>query len=341
MSGYGAIARVFRSASSVIELPRWDAEPGDAGRCLAQVDAWAEALRDSAAVAAFSQSATNSVRGLRGAELLEALEKFAIEHWDFRQGRERNLEVRPEFSAAQTSAVDMAAAELGLTGTLPPRHREYDAVVMTGGMVRAGIVKPRYLRELYDGGLAWKEGVFLGGFRPFAGDEVELAPILGVVGDNEFDSMSAGMRAAFELGTPDSTSGFDSATPAQPRASDWRQECWLWNGRMLRTVAAPSSDPERRRANTVDTYRFWASRAEGIRSVLIVTTPIYVPYQGAGAIEVLGIECGFSVETVAVSTTASDLGEHSQPFLPQHRAQELRSAIHGLRSLRSQLSSLV
>lgn len=322
----------------MIELPRWDAEPGDASRCLAHVDAWAESLRDHDAVAAFSQSTAQRVSGLCGEELLDALDDFAGEHWDFRNGRERNLATQPEFSATQVLAIDAASASLGLSGTLPPRRREYDAVVMTGGMVRAGIVKPRYLRELHDNGLSWREGVFLGGFRPFAGDEVELAPLLGVDGSNEFDAMTAGMMAAFELGAAAFTDGFDPATRAQPGTADWREERWGWNGRMLRVVAAPSSEPERRRANTVDTYRFWASLAENIRSVLVITTPIYVPYQGAGAIEVLGIECGLAVETVAVSASASDLGEHSQPFLPQHHAQELRSAVHGMRSLRLRLA---
>lgn len=306
-------------------------------RCLAQIDAWAERLRDHGVVSAFSEIATRDQGGLQGAELIDALESFAVDYWDFRGGRERNLADRPEFSSTQAEEINAAADELGLTETLPPRRREYDAVVMTGGMVRAGIVKPRHLRELYDGDLVWKEGIFLGGFRPFAGDEVELAPILGVDGNNEFDAMSVGMRQAFALGVPDSTRGFDPATRSQPTAADWREESWAWNGRMLRVIAAPSSEPQRRRANTADTYRFWASRAEGIESVLIVTTPIYVPYQGAAAIEVLGIECGFSVETVAVSATASDLGDHSQPFLPQHRAQELRSAIHGFHRLRSRL----
>lgn len=325
----------------MIELPRWDAKPGDARRCLAHVDAWAESLRDHDAIAAFSQPTAQRMSGLRGEDLLDALDDFAGDHWDFRDGRERNLATQPEFSSSQALAIDVASAALGLTGTRPPRRREYDAVVMTGGMVRAGVVKPRYLRELHDNGLSWREGVFLGGFRPFAGDEVELAPLLGVNGNNEFDSMTAGMRQSFEIGAADSTDGFDPATRAQPGNADWREECWRWNGRMLRVVAAPSSEPEGRRANTVDTYRFWASRAENIRSVLVITTPIYVPYQGASAIEILGIECGFAVETVAVSAVASDLGEHSQPFLSQHRAQELRSAIFGFRSLRSRLSRLV
>lgn len=327
----------------MIDLPRWDAEPGDTARCLAQIDEWAVALRDDGVVAAFSEAAARRLNGLHGAELLDGLESFAGAHWDFRGGLERNLALRPEFSSAQIGAVDSAAAEFGLSGTPSPRRGAYDAVIMTGGMVRAGIVKPRYARELYEDGLSWREGVFLGGFRTFAGDEMTLGPLLGVVGDNEFDAMETGMRLAFGLGDPISTESsacVEHDGNGESISNDsWREDAWKWNDRMLRVVAAPSSDPSRRRANTVDTFRFWGARAERIASVLVVTTPVYVPYQGASAIEVLGLEFGMAVETVAVSATVSDLGENSQVFLPHHLAQELRSAIHGFRSLRVRLNS--
>jgi hypothetical protein len=277
----------------------------------------------------------------RGARLFDALESFASEHWDFRLGRERNLAVEPTFSSKQVAAIATAAKDLGLVGTLPPRRRHYDAILMTGGMVRAGIVKPRFARTLHERGIKWNEAVFLGGFRRFAGDEVTLGPLLGVTGNNEFDAMTAGMRFAFDLGTPDSVTSSPGAADGNRREgagnADWREDSWRWNERTLRVVAAPSSAPEFRRANTVDTYRFWAARAEGIRSVLVITTPVYVPYQAAGAVEVLGLESGFSVETVAVSGAASDLGEYTQQFLPMHHAQELRSAVHGLRQLRRKL----
>jgi len=313
-------------------LPRWDALPGDAERCVAAIDSWTAALLDSGVVAAFGDA---ELVGLAPTAALDALEGFAAEHWDFRAGRERNLARVPEFTPAQLTAIDAATAALGLDGTPPPSRGHYDAVVMTGGMVRAGIVKPRYLRELADAGLDWGEGVFLGGFRPFAGDELDLAPRLGVAGDNEFDAMVAGLREAFALGLVPDAEFWGGGTGA----AGWRDVVWMVDGRRLRVVAAPSSEPDVRRANTADTYRFWAMRAPDVRSVLVITTPVYVPYQGAVAIEILGLEFGLSVETVAVSASATDLGPDTQLFLPHHRLQELRSAIHGMRRLRRRLFS--
>lgn len=324
----------------MIDLPHWDALSGDARRSVKDIDNWARVLRDSTIVATFSATAAEAMDGLEGAALLDALNEFASEHWDYRGGRERNLAESPSLTPQQVAAIDFAAATLGLDGTPPPRRSYYDAVVMTGGMVRAGIVKPRYLRELADSGLEWGEGVFLGGFRPFAGDEFDIARALNVPGDNEFDAMTAGIRLAFELGPPDAIQPPDFPASSTGSPGEWREDFWVWNGRELRVVAAPSSDASSRRANTADTFRFWASRAGGIHSVLVITTPVYVPYQGAVAVEILGLEFGLSVETVAVSASASDLGRNSQLFLPHHRAQELRSGIQGLRSLRARVSEL-
>lgn len=319
-------------------LPRWDASVGSAAHsaCLSAIDAWTMALLDSGILAAFGPVSSVLARG-DGAisDTLDALDAFAAANWDFRSGRERNLAVAPEFSVAQLAARDEATAALGLDGTPPPSRAHYDAVVMTGGMVRAGIVKPRYLRELADAGLGWDEGVFLGAFRPFGGDELELAPRLGVVGDDEVDAMVAGMRQAFALGgVPNADSSGGGSGP-----DGWRDLAWESGGRTMRVVAAPSSEPAVRRANTADTYRFWAGRATEVSSVLVITTPVYVPYQGAVAIEILGLEFGRSVETVAVSESASDLGADTQLFLPAHRLQELRSAVHGMRRLRRRLVS--
>ena len=124
----------------------------------------------------------------------------------------------------------------------------------------------------------------------------------------------------------------------QPRHRAWRELAWRQAGPAVSVLAAPSSDASRR-ANTADTLWFWAQRhAAGTRSVLLVTTPVYVPYQNAVAVEVLGLRHGLSVETVAVSPAASDLGADTQEFLSSHKLQELRSAIQGMRGLRAALT---
>ena len=286
---------------------------------IALIDAWAAAAAMRQLVVAFGEAAP--------ANDLPWLERFSAEHWDFRAGRERNLADRAELTPTQESLVLDLAPELGLTGQETPSRTRYDAVLMTGGMVRAGVVKPRHVAALLANGLEAGAVVFLGGFRPFAGDEASLAEALGIRADDEVGAMLAGMEFAFgPLGEP-----------TVARGEGWCEYRW---GR-LSVVAAPTSDPSRR-ANSADTYRFWARElSAGARSALVVTTPIYVPYQGAAAVEVLGLECGLAVETVATSASANDLGEYTQPFLAAHHLQELRSAIRAMLSLRRSLEQRI
>lgn len=322
-----------------LALPTWTGSADDVVSTRAVIDDWAGSEVLATLVDAFG----GSVAGRRGAELLDWLDRFSAVHWDFRGGVERNLAPLVALPTGVERLVLDSAPVLGLAGPYPLRHAGYDTVLMTGGMIRAEIVKPRFARELLASGIGAKSVVFLGGFRAFSGDELELAPIFGVHGDNEFDAMERGMDLAFgPLGDPVVAASGSDADPGGGRGNgDWRVCEWAKDGLVLRVVAAPSSDPVRRRANTVDTYRFWADRVRGPveRSVLVATTPIYVPYQGAGAVEILGVEHGLAVETVGASDSASDLGEHSQVFLAQNHLQEIRSAIRALRSLRARLTA--
>ncbi|WP_403024509.1 hypothetical protein [Salinibacterium sp. GXW1014] len=297
----------------------------------------AEATADGIAAWVRSDALGQLVRlwgGQRPAEgdtefLLEWLDAFSAEHWDFRRGRERNLAASAVLSPEQAAAVLQVAPELGLVSSLP-RARSYDAIVMTGGMVRAGVVKPRFVRSLLDAGIAARQVVFVGAHRAFQGDEAALAAALGVRGDDEVDAMAEGMRRAFDLGAPAVTHGGERNARATRLAWDAHPSV------RFEVVAAPSSAPEARRADTADTFRHWAQLSgRDASSVLVVTTPIYVPYQAAVAVETLGIEAGMAVETVGADARSNDLGEHTQHFGAQQHLQEIRSAIRGMKTLRA------
>lgn len=298
------------------------------------IEQWAA----SGAMAGLVREFGGSVAGAAPEDLLDYLDAFAASHWDFRAGGERNLASIPVFPARRESIIQSAADELGLASNAPPTRYAYDAVLMTGGMVRAAIVKPRYVRELVEAGLDARNIVFLGAFRPFAGDEAEVAASLKVAGLDESDAMASGLDAAFGPLSEPAVEGSGQDNNPFLRWCEWT---WRRGDVAMRVLAAPSMRPTRR-ANTADTFRFWARRhAEATRSVLVVTTPVYVPYQNAVAIEVLGLEYGLSVETVAVSESANDLGRDSQVFGSSHKLQELRSAIHGMRSLRRALQDRI
>ncbi|CAN5360142.1 hypothetical protein BH09ACT1_BH09ACT1_08390 [soil metagenome] len=281
-----------------------------------------------------SASGGGRVGNRRGDELFAYLERFSAEHWDFRAGRERNLAADGRIDDGLAELVLDLAADLGLADNHRPTRTHYDTVVMTGGMVRAGIVKPRFVSQLLaQGTLTAEHVVFLGAFRPFGGDETGLALALEIPGADEFDAMTAGMQRAFRLDAPPEETGERSHIPTR----SWAVRRWT-GGIEYSVVAAPGVG--HRRATTADTYRFWCDsiRRASERSVLLVTTPIYVPYQAAAAVEVLGLGAGIAVETVGISAAANDLGPLTQVFSAQHHLQELRSAIRGLHSLRNALT---
>ena len=316
----------------LLPLPTWTGRGGDRARTVADIDRWSSSPALSRVVSA-SGGRSWLVPAVDGAKHLEELAAFA-DQWDGRSGRERDQAEPVETDPELTAQLADAAVPLGLAEREVPCRRDVDAVVMTGGMVRAQFVKPRAVDELLRGGLTTTEVVFLGGFRAFSTQEHDLAARLGSRATDEFMSMQEGIQRVFgPFGD-----GTDIASGGTGHA-DWRTVTWRRDAHRFSVVAAPSSDPLRRRAHTADTFRFWASRADAVKRVLVVTTPVYVPYQAAVAVEVLGVEYGMAVETVGVAASASDLGELTQVFRPQHQLQELRSALRAMRSLRRVLTT--
>jgi hypothetical protein len=261
--------------------------------------------------------------------LLAWYDGFSADHWDFRRGQERNLAQMPDLTNAQTAAIMALAEEAGMVSARPPRRPSYDHCLILGGLVRACVTRPKYASNLLSEGVRFGTITARGGFRPLGGNEESLATELGVEGGNEFDAMDAGLRRAFRIEErPDVISGDGS------RANDdWRVHRYL--GGRYEVIAAPSTEPKSRRANSGDTFDWWAGRTPNLDGahVLLITNPIYVPYQGAAATQSLAIPYNLDVETVGISVEAADLGESTQSFTAGNYLQETRSAIRGISAL--------
>lgn len=312
-----------------LQLPVWNALPRDGQRVLQDIALWTSsaALENVIAMSGGSDVDLGS---------LQRIEQFAAQNWDFRAGRERDHPFAVDADILSAAVLENSVA-LGLADRERPLRTHYDVAILTGGMVRAGIVKPRFVSELVASGIGVDRVVFLGAHRRFSAEEAVLARKLGVEGNDEVDGMIAGMRREFHLEVdPDVVR---SRGPIWPGSTGrWT---WLDHSPLLEVVAAPSVDPARRRANTADTLRFWAAHhAKNVRTVLLITTPVYVPYQAATAVRTLGLEAGLAVDTVGVSLKANDLGQLTQQFTIRHHLQELRAAVHGMSKLENAIRSL-
>jgi hypothetical protein len=314
-----------------VDVPLEDRKSGT----LAQLTDWIRSERLAQLASAWAE--TPPARAST-AELYAWYDEISGRHWDFRQGRERNLAAAASLADEQVPLVMATAEQLGLVTPAPPLRDHYDAAIILGGLVRACVTRPRFARELRQARVRLDKIIALGGFRPLGGDEVALAERLGVDAVNEFGAMVRGVQGAFQLDEkPQVTSSTDLD---QAGNSDWARA--LFKSADIEVLAAPSRDPDTRRANTADTFAWWASTQPPLtgKHILMITSTIYVPYQGAAAIENLAVPFDVAVETVGVSLSSAELGEDTQVFAPANYLQEIRSAVLGYGSLYRAVSSL-
>ncbi|MDQ1747774.1 MAG: hypothetical protein QOD07_2037 [Frankiaceae bacterium] len=265
-------------------------------------------------------------------ERLRLLDEFS-DRWDTRKGQERNLADQLDLTPGQSVRIIAAADALGLVESRPPEHHAYDHVLVLGGLLRACLARPARAAQLIQSGDIVAGAVTaLGGHRPFRGDEFELAQLAGLpdLGE-EFAALDAGTRRAFGLGEPLEVTGVESSLPG----GAWTVHGYKWRNVDVRVAAAPSSEPAARRANTADSYEWFArtiGRLEGGEHVLIITTTIYVPAQHAAALRMLALPHDVKVETVGIEPGAV-ISQLAQTFTPSHYLQEIRSAIRSIRDL--------
>ncbi|MBJ7452526.1 MAG: hypothetical protein JHC71_10635 [Blastococcus sp.] len=298
---------------------------------LAGIDTWTASEPLRALVTAFGGTA--GVFADDVGDRLAALDEFST-RWDGRRGAERNLATPLELSDEQVALTDDAARALGLVDPRPPRRKEYDHVFALGGLVRACVVRPAHVARLIAAGdIRTTNVTALGGHRPFGGDEGDLARSIGLDGvDEEYEALDRGTRWAFGLGAPIAEDGERSELPG----GTWSVRTYAAEGGpRIRVAAAPSSEPERRRAHTADTYEWFARTLAAVepgQTLLAVTTAIYVSAQQAAALRMLALPFDVQVETIGV-VPGSVLPKLAQTFTPSHYLQEIRSAIRGYRAL--------
>ncbi|MFC0530748.1 hypothetical protein [Phytohabitans kaempferiae] len=259
--------------------------------------------------------------------LLGWLDAFSATHWDFRAGGERPDAREPDLEPEVATLVEASADALGMVSAKPPPRRDYRYVVVLGGLAHACLRRTAYTAHLLRRGTA-AEGVgVLGSLRPLSPAERALPSVESC--RSEVDVLDLGVRRAFGVTKPveidDAPDGSWSVHTYAPA-----------DGPRVAVLAAPSSEPGVRRAHTADTQRFWARRAalaQGDR-LLVVTAPIYVPFQHCDAVRTLGLPYGCAVDTVGVDPRLGDELPLPEPTLtPGRYLQEIRSAIRSMRLL--------
>ncbi|MER7009140.1 hypothetical protein ABT297_39695 [Dactylosporangium sp. NPDC000555] len=234
--------------------------------------------------------------------LLGWLDEFSDDHWNFRGrlgGAERDR-VRVDLPERLAAAALVAARELGLAGTGDPPHREYAHLLVLGGLARACLQRTEHAARL---AAALRVGAVaaLGSRRPLGAEERALPGLDGC--ETEADALAAGARAAF-------------------------------GDRPVDVLTAPSGRGAPR-PNTADTYAFWAGRTrpQPDERILVVTSPIYVPFQHCDAIRVLGLRYRCGIDTVGFDPRLASTPQPPGAAGADRYLQEIRSAIRAARAL--------
>ncbi|MFB9239166.1 hypothetical protein ACFFWC_27155 [Plantactinospora siamensis] len=272
------------------------------------------------------------------AELLDWLEGFSARVWDFRAGRERPEAREPDLDPALARLVVTAADDLGMVAPHPAPRPAYAHLVVLGGLAPACLRRTGYAARLIERGqVTVDEVAVLGSFRPLSPAERAALAAVGLPEcDTEFDALDAGLRLGF--GDPDRLT--DAGGLRDDPHTSWAERTYRHRaGVRIRVLAAPSGEPAVRRAHTADTQRFWAGRVRltDADPVLLVTAPIYVPFQHCDALRTLGLPYSCPVDTVGIDP-AADLAPLPEPVLtPGRYLQEIRSAIRSMRALHAAL----
>lgn len=291
-------------------------------------------------------------------EQLAGLNRFAAQTWNFwerrddrqqgqgrRAGRTERNQVDPNAVSGRDEELVLAAADaLGLVRPRPPRYRDYDHVVMLGGLVRANIWRTKYAAHLLNQGISAGNVTAISAYRDLArneedpsSDEFNLLAEFGLPRrDYEWQVMEDGLRLAFGLPefTVERESGSEAAGSERFRVSSATAA-----GRRVSLVVAPAAEPSRKagaRANTGDGYRYWADQVEHVKPgerILAVTTCIYVPYQHAIALQHLALPFGCSVDTVGIDFSAIGDDPNPQRFRGVHYLLDIRSALQAYERL--------
>ena len=229
----------------------------------------------------------------------------------------------------QADAAMKLAAKWGMVNQTKPEKKEYDYILILGGVIMSCLYRTRYAHELiqkYE--LKVREVVGLTGLRPIADSEKEATDTYLADAHTEFDLMKAAVQKEFRV------------SKLRKRAGKRREELnrsWMVeeyeNSPSICLVAAPSSEPDVRRANTADTFQFWSELKNiGLgKRLLLVTSQIYVPYQHLEGVRILGLSGGHEIETLGFPKEWSAGLQGLQKT--ENYLQEIRSTLQAMERL--------
>lgn len=269
-------------------------------------------------------------------DAIEWLLEFSNE-WDYRKKQKNAKDAKTneaarwlvndtEITQEQTEAVMNGIEELGLVNVDTPLRLDYDYVVALGGARLSCLLRPQYAHEVISKySLNPKAIIMLSGFRPIADSEREVTDTYAKDADTEFDLICKGAEQCFGI-SKYSEERYDDNKNIN---SSWAVRTYE-NETPIISISGPSTEPDKRRANSADTYKFLFDKYQIVEEskLLLITSQIYVPYQQIEAIRTLAIPYNILVETIGFPNGWSGSMQGMQQ--PSNYLQEIRSTIQAM-----------
>lgn len=299
-------------------------------------------------------------RGLTPGQVKElrsamAIERFAVDHFDFRAVdgagyRERNQAASADFDAATEAVVLKYCRELGLVDPARSRSNRYDNTLVLGGGYKSPQLRAQYAAELASAGTELGQVYLLGSprlliaeppeapavayYAPSARDEFDLMEAAAV---REFDGLTAApleflcgcssdsvVCPRWRAAHPDFA---DDADMPPQFTHERRVRLVDASGAVRGSVLSASTGRPPYRPDTSDTFKLWAQVAEPSpgEDILIVTTQVFVPFQRFDAYRRLYLEYGADIDVVGFGAERGDRPQTTE-YLLQETLSGIRSA---------------
>ena len=261
------------------------------------------------------------------AEYIEELWK-RIQIWDFRKGGERwNIKVDDPRIDENRLLIEQVSRRLGLLDITDTVIDDPDYILALGGARMTNYNTPLKARQLIDEH-EWR-GVSVAGLSAYRSTTERDRPHFekyAAGAQTEFDAMCGGLEKVFGI-REYKRRAVSNDNPFL--CSETRVYDRSYKGGNIYALAAPSSKPKKRRADTLDTLQYFLEGSGvGENSRIILTTnSIYVPFQLMRLMD-MALERNIMIDCVGVRAKERiPEGKHSI-YLQEIKATV--DAIHGL-----------
>lgn len=244
-----------------------------------------------------------------------------IQIWDFRKGRERwSIGAEDNRIEANKDEIESVSKRLGLLDITETVIEDPDYILPLGGARMTNYDTPLKAKELIDTH-GWSDITVVGLSTERKKTERD-APFFKKYApgaETEFEAMCGGVQKVFGLSELCIKTRNTNSNPFL--CSESRVYSQTYKKCRIAAVAAPSSEPDKRRANTIDTFVYFQKMFDvgNECKVILTTNCIYVPFQTM-AIMQIALERNIMIDCVGAEGHAVIPEGKSSSYLQEIKA---------------------